>query len=166
MDHRLRPGVVSRLVFVAAAVCLLAAALAFAIPALTREHAPEAARGGPGTTNPPGGPAAGVPVDRALFQAGSCRLFAPTSGNRHQTVFLDAGHGGVDPGATGKTEAGRTVYEDDLALRVELDTLALLRSDGTRWSCRGPPTRSSAALGPKTSPAGSSLRKACTTTWR
>ncbi len=130
MDHRLRPGVVSRLVFVAAAVCLLAAALAFAIPALTREHAPEAARGGPGTTNPPGGPAAGVPVDRALFQAGSCRLFAPTSGNRHQTVFLDAGHGGVDPGATGKTEAGRTVYEDDLALRVELDTLALLRSDG------------------------------------
>lgn len=130
MDHRRRPGVVSRLVFVAAAVCLLAAVLALAVPALTSGHAPETARGGPGSTNPPGGPAAGVPVDRALFQAGSCRLFAPTSGNRHRTVFLDAGHGGVDPGATGKTEAGRTVYEDDLALRVELDTLALLRSDG------------------------------------
>lgn len=130
MGHRLRPAVVSRLVFVVAAVCFLAVVLALAIPALTREHAPGTAQGGPGSANRPGGPAVGVPVDRALFQAGSCTLFAPTSGNRHQTVFLDAGHGGVDPGATGETKAGRTVYEDDLALRVELDALALLRSNG------------------------------------
>jgi len=130
VGHRLRPAVVSRLVFISAAVCFLAVVLALAVPALTRGHAPGSARGGPGSANRPGGAAVGVPVDRALFHAGSCMLFAPTSGNRHQTVFLDAGHGGVDPGATGKTKAGRTVYEDDLALRVELDTLALLRSDG------------------------------------
>jgi N-acetylmuramoyl-L-alanine amidase len=130
MGRRLRPAPVTRLVYVVAPVCFLAAVLALAIPALTSGHAPRTARSGPGTTSRPGGPAAGVPVDSALFQAGSCRLFAPISGNRHQTVFLDAGHGGVDPGAVGKTTAGRTVYEDDLALRVELDVLALLRSDG------------------------------------
>jgi N-acetylmuramoyl-L-alanine amidase len=45
-------------------------------------------------------------------------------------VFLDAGHGGVDPGAVGEAEAGQPVYEDDLTLRVELDAAALLRSKG------------------------------------
>jgi N-acetylmuramoyl-L-alanine amidase len=47
-------------------------------------------------------------------------------------VFLDAGHGGIDPGATGKTSAGQTIYEANQTLPVELDAMALLRSDGFR----------------------------------
>jgi N-acetylmuramoyl-L-alanine amidase len=65
-----------------------------------------------------------------LFHAGSCVRLAPTRGDRHETVFLDAGHGGVDPGATGEDEAGRAVHEADLTLRVELRSAALLRSAG------------------------------------
>jgi N-acetylmuramoyl-L-alanine amidase len=72
----------------------------------------------------------GHPVDAARFEPGQCREFAPTSGDRHLTVFLDAGHGGLDPGAVGETEAGRTVEEAKLTLPVELDTMALLRDKG------------------------------------
>ncbi len=100
------------------------AVLAIVLPALTEGNP----HGGPGSTGRSG--SSEVPVDPALFQAGSCTRFAPTSGHRPETVFLDAGHGGVDPGAVGKTEAGRTVHEDDLALRVELDAAALLRAKG------------------------------------
>jgi N-acetylmuramoyl-L-alanine amidase len=71
-----------------------------------------------------------VAIDPALFQVGACVRFSPIHGDRHRTVFLDAGHGGVDPGAVGKTETGRTVHEADLTLRVELDTAALLRGEG------------------------------------
>jgi N-acetylmuramoyl-L-alanine amidase len=45
-------------------------------------------------------------------------------------VFLDAGHGGLDPGAVGHSGSGRTVYEADETLPVELDTMALLRAQG------------------------------------
>ncbi len=72
----------------------------------------------------------GRPVDAARFEPGQCERFGPTSGDRHLTVFLDAGHGGLDPGAVGETEDGRTVEEADLTLPVELDTMALLRSKG------------------------------------
>ena len=58
--------------------------------------------------------------------------FGPTSGNRHLTVFLDAGHGGLDPGEVGRTENGETVYEADETLPVELDTMAILRRGGFR----------------------------------
>jgi len=51
-------------------------------------------------------------------------------GNRHQTVFVDAGHGGIDPGAIGATESGHTIQEADLTLPVELDTMAMLRGQG------------------------------------
>jgi N-acetylmuramoyl-L-alanine amidase len=74
----------------------------------------------------------GQPVDPALFADGSCVAFAPTAGDRHQTVFVDAGHGGVDPGAVGETESGRTIYEADETLPVELDVMALLVADGYR----------------------------------
>lgn len=52
------------------------------------------------------------------------------SGDRHLTVFLDAGHGGVDPGGVGETQSGQTIYEADETLPVELDTMHLLRSRG------------------------------------
>jgi N-acetylmuramoyl-L-alanine amidase len=79
------------------------------------------------TTNRPAG---GRAVDPTVFEPGSCRTFAPTAGERHESVFLDAGHGSIDPGSVGTTESGRTVYEATETLAVELDALALLRADG------------------------------------
>ena len=72
----------------------------------------------------------GSPIDTKLFQPGACVAYAPTSGDRRLTVFLDAGHGGLDPGGVGETESGQTIYEADETLPVELDTMALLRAKG------------------------------------
>lgn len=74
--------------------------------------------------------AGSVAVDPAQFSNGACELFGPTSGNRHTTVFLDAGHGGIDPGAIGTTEAGRSIDEATETLPVELDAMDLLRAQG------------------------------------
>jgi N-acetylmuramoyl-L-alanine amidase len=72
----------------------------------------------------------GSPIDNKLFQPGACMEYAPTAGDRHLTVFLDAGHGGLDPGGVGETTSGQTIYEADETLPVELDTMALLRAKG------------------------------------
>lgn len=74
----------------------------------------------------------GVPIDPKEFAAGACVAFAPTAGDNHRTVFIDAGHGGIDPGAQGVTATGQTIYEADETLPVELDTMALLRAMGYR----------------------------------
>src|SRR6202035_5265515 len=90
---------------------------------------------------PPGGAAAaprssaprlaeGNPVDAKVFQPGACMAYAPTSGNRHLTVFLDAGHGGLDPGGVGETLSGQTIYESEETLPIELGTMKLLRAKG------------------------------------
>jgi N-acetylmuramoyl-L-alanine amidase len=68
------------------------------------------------------------PVDAAQYAPGACVLYPPTAGNRHQVVFLDAGHGGPDPGAVGTTSAGATVREADLTPGVVLDTVGILRA--------------------------------------
>jgi len=47
-------------------------------------------------------------------------------------VFLDAGHGGLDPGAIGTTPGGAVIDEADVNLRIELDAMALLRQLGYR----------------------------------
>jgi N-acetylmuramoyl-L-alanine amidase len=74
----------------------------------------------------------GVSLDPAAFAAGACVAYPPTSGDRHQTVFLDAGHGGLDPGAVGTTSSGTPVDEGKVTLPVELDVAAQLRSWGFR----------------------------------
>ena len=71
-------------------------------------------------------------IDPAMFASGSCVAYPPTSGNRGTTVFLDAGHGGIDPGGVGITQSGTTIYEADETLPVELDVMALLRAKGFR----------------------------------
>jgi N-acetylmuramoyl-L-alanine amidase len=71
-------------------------------------------------------------LDPSYFASGACVAFAPTVGNNHKTVFLDAGHGGIDPGGVGTTEAGQTIYESDVNLAIVLDTMALLRDHGYR----------------------------------
>jgi N-acetylmuramoyl-L-alanine amidase len=81
-------------------------------------------------TNGSGGAGSGSPVNSAAFARGACTVYPPTSGDRHLTVFLDAGHGGLDPGSVGRTLSGTTIYEADLTLPVELDAMALLRRRG------------------------------------
>jgi N-acetylmuramoyl-L-alanine amidase len=75
------------------------------------------ARGGPSAT------ASGQPLDTATFADGSCVAYPPTSGDHHETVFLDAGHGGIDPGGVGTTQSGRTVEEATETLPVELEVM-------------------------------------------
>lgn len=65
------------------------------------------------------------------FATGACVEMPPTHGARKVTVFLDAGHGGPDPGAaTGITESGQAIDEKTETLPVVLDAAALLRADG------------------------------------
>jgi N-acetylmuramoyl-L-alanine amidase len=71
-------------------------------------------------------------VDPSAFTSGACVSYPPTAGNRSETVFLDAGHGGIDPGAVGNTESGQTVYEARVTLPIELDAMRLLTADGFR----------------------------------
>jgi N-acetylmuramoyl-L-alanine amidase len=78
------------------------------------------------------GSSGGSQLDPSLFASGACEAFAPTAGDRNLTVFLDAGHGGVDPGAVGVTLSGAAVDEADATLPVELDAMALLRAAGFR----------------------------------
>ncbi|HVV19404.1 MAG TPA: N-acetylmuramoyl-L-alanine amidase [Pseudonocardiaceae bacterium] len=68
-----------------------------------------------------------VALDPARFADGSCMAFLPTSGDRHQTVFVDAGHGGPDPGAT-----GNGIKEKNVTLPVALDAAGRLRAMGYR----------------------------------
>jgi N-acetylmuramoyl-L-alanine amidase len=71
-------------------------------------------------------------IDASAFSSGACVAYPPTSGHRGKTVFLDAGHGGIDPGAVGRTESGQTVHEADVTLPIELDAMRLLTARGFR----------------------------------
>lgn len=75
-------------------------------------------------------PTDGVPVDRSRFEPHACVAFASTKGNVHHTVFIDAGHGSIDPGGGGVTETGETIYEAPSDLAIELATMRLLRAKG------------------------------------
>lgn len=71
-------------------------------------------------------------LNPAAFSPGACVAYAPIHGDRHLTVFLDAGHGGLDPGSTGTTRSGQTIHEAQETLPVELDAAVLLRRGGFR----------------------------------
>jgi N-acetylmuramoyl-L-alanine amidase len=115
---------------------LIGAALIFAGPAFPAGHQrlPATSRAAPAERRGDLDRAADAPeaVDPALFSPGACVAYPPTSGDRDETVFLDAGHGGIDPGAVGSTETGAPVDEDAVNLAVELDTMAILRAQGYR----------------------------------
>ena len=79
--------------------------------------------------------AANPPSAQALspdMATGACVALSPTHGDNHRTVFLDAGHGGVDPGGVGTTESGQAVAESTVNLAIELYTAGLLRAQGYR----------------------------------
>lgn len=115
---------------VAAAVALSGCAGVSATPAASQGATGHDTAGS--THARPKGILSQTPLDPSFFARGSCVALPPTHGNRHETVFLDAGHGGVDPGAVGTTQSGVTVYEKNLTLAVELDAAAILRADGYR----------------------------------
>ncbi len=71
-------------------------------------------------------------IDPSYFASGACMSYPPTGGDRHRTVFLDAGHGGLDPGGVGMTESGQQVEESTINLAIELDTMMILRAEGFR----------------------------------
>jgi N-acetylmuramoyl-L-alanine amidase len=80
----------------------------------------------------PGGPSPpGQAIDPALFSRGACMAYAPVNSDRHETVFLDAGHGGIDPGGVG-TEDGTTVAESTVNLPIEMGAMEILRAQGYR----------------------------------
>ena len=60
---------------------------------------------------------------------GACMSFTPTTHGKGKTVFLDPGHGGLDPGVVG-VSGGHQVLEKDIALAVSTRLTALLRAAG------------------------------------
>ncbi|MCL2583109.1 MAG: N-acetylmuramoyl-L-alanine amidase [Streptosporangiales bacterium] len=72
-------------------------------------------------------------IDPRKFATGSCMAFtSPRGASRSETVFIDAGHGGIDPGGTGTTSGGAKVGESQVNLSVVLDAMRVLTSDGYR----------------------------------
>ena len=108
-------------------------------------HSAGARTGGDGQSR-----SAGVEIDPGYFSPGACVAFPPTRGNRHLTVFLEAGHGGPDPGAVGTTRTGQVIYEADQTLPVVLDTTTILRRAGFRVLVSRTARRRSCGSGPAT----------------
>lgn len=73
-----------------------------------------------------------VALDPAAFSPGACVAFTSGGATRGETVFLDAGHGGIDPGGMGQASDGATVTEAVVNLKVALDTMRILTSAGYR----------------------------------
>lgn len=114
----------SRAVVLLALVALIAVGIGML--ASHRHASPKAAKHARQATVTP----SEAPVAPGRFANGACERLAPTGADRHQTVFLDAGHGGLDPGGIGVTQGGQSVTEASLTLPVELDTASLLRAQG------------------------------------
>lgn len=73
------------------------------------------------------------PVDPSLFNQGSCVAFPPDGTNpQGTTVFIDAGHGGPDPGGVGRTQGGAPVSEARVNLPIAMDAMRALTGDGYR----------------------------------
>ncbi len=72
--------------------------------------------------------------NRALLpnlESGACMSLAPTRAGSGQTVFIDAGHGGLDPGVVGGSRAHQ-VLEKDVTLAVAVRLSEQLRAAGYR----------------------------------
>jgi N-acetylmuramoyl-L-alanine amidase len=89
--------------------------------------------------------AEGAAVNAARFAKTACMVYPPTSGDRHLTVFLDAGHGGLDPGSVGETRDGKTIYEPTRHCRSSSTRWRCCARAASVWSSRAPPTAPSRA---------------------
>src|SRR2546427_7938689 len=63
------------------------------------------------------------------LETGACMSFGSGGGNK--TVFIDPGHGGLDPGVVG-VAGGRQVLEKDVTLAGATRLTSLLRAPGYR----------------------------------
>ena len=112
-----------------ALVLAIALTSALAVPIVwSAARSPRAPDAEPPETQ--GGVVAGQ-VAMSGLQSGACVSFAPSAGSPTKTVFVDPGHGGLDPGVVGRAD-GHQVLEKDVTLSVGTRLAALLRSDGYR----------------------------------
>src|SRR5271165_3003250 len=103
-SHRQRPSTPARLF-----VLLVVLVVLLAIRTLTgqRHHGPTdvvSPRPPVVSISATGSPMAGEENPTALSASalpGTCLAYAPLRGDRHETVFVDPGHGGLDPGTSG-----------------------------------------------------------------
>jgi N-acetylmuramoyl-L-alanine amidase len=102
----------------------------------------------PDPTGSTTGSATGSQLGGTTFSPGACMALSPTAASRGSTVFLDAGHGGPDPGATVATQKEQRLNEKDVTLPVVLDAARLLRADGYRVVVSRTSDTSVARLGP------------------
>src|SRR5438552_17798342 len=112
-----------------ALIVALAATCALAFPTVL-----QAVRSaGVTVAGPPGKPPGMVAGQIAMsgLQTGACMSFPSKGGGSGKTVFIDPGHGGLDPGVVG-TVGQQQVLEKDVTLAVGLRLSALLQSDGYR----------------------------------
>jgi N-acetylmuramoyl-L-alanine amidase len=65
------------------------------------------------------------------LETGACMSLPPSRAGTGQTVFIDPGHGGLDPGVVGGS-GSRQVLEKDATLAVAMQLSTLLRVDGYR----------------------------------
>ena len=64
------------------------------------------------------------------FATGACRSLPPTGKSRNRVIFVDAGHGGLDPGVTSRSPAGSEVKESTLTLAIATELSRILRAHG------------------------------------
>jgi N-acetylmuramoyl-L-alanine amidase len=107
-----------------ALVAALAITCVFALPAVV------GALRASGLQSPGPGKVAGQ-VALSGLEPGACMSFAQAGGQQSKTVFIDPGHGGLDPGVVGQV-GGRDVREKDAALSVGTRLAGLLQGDGYR----------------------------------
>ena len=117
----------SSALFRAALVLALAVSCAFAAPLVIASFR--------SALSPGGGPAPSRQVASQVvmngLESGACMGFDPAGGRAAKTVFIDPGHGGLDPGVVGMA-GGRQVLEKDVTLAVATRLASLLRADGYR----------------------------------
>lgn len=94
---------------------------------------------------------AGLPVGRdgsVTFAAGACRAYRPSVRPKRRTVFVDAGHGGLDSGAT-STAPGAPIGEEDLTLAIARRTRVALQAAGFRVIVSRQTDQNVVRLGPR-----------------
>jgi len=114
--------------FRAALAVALVVTCVFALPKAMLATRSAVAPGGGGSESPT---LVSGQVVMGGLQPGACMSFAPSGARGTKTVFIDPGHGGLDPGVVGSA-GGRQELEKDATLAVATRLSAMLRADGYR----------------------------------